>query len=326
MTSSILGFTVTTKDYATFATRLSAPMFFQPWWLDAVCGMGSWGAAIVTNGSTIEAALPYQRKHFLTMSILTLPPYTPFLGPLLIPSKARYARALAREHRLHENLIKALPPHHAFLQCFSPSITNWQPFRWNGFKQTTRYTYMLHGLQNHDALWQETEDNIRTDIRKARTRFGLTVKECSDIDDFLSVYAGTWARQGQKIPYEDSIRRFDQACAQRQCRCMMLAIDEEGRKHAAAYIVWDSQRAYYLMGGSDPMLRSSGAHSLVIWESILRAARHVDIFDFEGSDIRPIEKHFRAFGARQIPLLYVERLCWALKLARNVRDILRARR
>ena len=88
---------------------------------------------------------------------------------------------------------------------------------------------------------------------------------------------------------------------------MLFACDESGRVHAVAYVVWDDAAAYYLMGGGDPELRTSGASSLLMWEAILRARNVTDVFDFEGSMLRPVERFFRAFGGRQIPYLQVSR-------------------
>ena len=82
---------------------------------------------------------------------------------------------------------------------------------------------------------------------------------------------------------------------------MFFAVDSRDRVHAASYIAWDDDCAYYLMGGANPTLRSSGAQSLVAWESIRYAATAAKMFDFEGSMIEPIERFFRAFGAEQTP-------------------------
>jgi len=312
--------------YSAFVSTMPLPIFFQPWWLEAACGAGNWDVALLERNGRVEAALPFRRKRLLGLTVLNLPPYTPFLGPIHAPSKARYARALAREHDIHERLIKSLPPHQAFSQTFSPAVTNWQAFRWNGFSQRTNYTYVLTGLREAPKLLAETEDNIRTDIRKAQNRFALKVEEITDLEIFLEVYAKTWARQGLTVPYVEVVRRLDAACAERRCRRILVAVDSEGRKHAAAYTVWDGETAYYLMGGGDPALRGSGAHSLVVWESILRAGRDVNCFDFEGSDIRSVERHFRAFGARQIPLLHVEKIPLWIKAGGTLYRRLRQRK
>jgi hypothetical protein len=74
-----------------------------------------------------------------------------------------------------------------------------------------------------------------------------------------------------------------------------------------AYLVGDRRTTYYLMGGGDPQLRTSGAGSLLMWEAIRRARAVSQVFDFEGSMLRPVERFFRAFGGRQTPYPHVSR-------------------
>jgi hypothetical protein len=88
---------------------------------------------------------------------------------------------------------------------------------------------------------------------------------------------------------------------------MLFAYDDADRVHAVAYVVCDRRTAYYLMGGGDPKLRTSGASSLLLWEAIRRTRPVVSVFDFEGSMLRPVERFFRAFGGRQVPYLHVSR-------------------
>jgi hypothetical protein len=103
------------------------------------------------------------------------------------------------------------------------------------------------------------------------------------------------------------LERVEAACAPRDARTALFACDEAGRVHAVVYVVWDERAAYYLMGGADPRLRTSGASSLLMWEAIMRARRVTDVFDFEGSMLRPVERFFRAFGGHQTPYLDVIR-------------------
>lgn len=123
-------------------------------------------------------------------------------------------------------------------------------------------------------------------------------------------------------PHTALIRRIDAACALHACRRMLFAVDEAGRRHAATYTIWDQHTAYYLLGGSDPKLRQSGGHTFALWETILRASEHVDTFDFEGSNVRPIEKNFRAFGGRQTPMLRLERATPLFRKIMLLRELL----
>ncbi|WP_165176241.1 GNAT family N-acetyltransferase [Desulfovibrio sp. ZJ369] len=311
------------QRYTDFLSQNPASIFHQPWWLDATCGPENWDVVFARKKEHVIAALPFfLKKGRFGQIILGQPPLTPFLGPVYSPGKARYARRLQQEHTIFEELLRALPPCHLFHQCFSPAITNWLVFRWNGFQQSTNYTYRLYNIKNHESLWNETEDNIRTDVRKAQNRFALHIEQSDDIGAFLDIYAGTWKRQGKRTPHSTLIRNIDAACASHSCRRMLFAVDEGGRRHAATYIVWDQDAAYYLLGGSDPKLRQSGAHTFVVWESILQASKYVDVFDFEGSNIRSIEKNFRAFGARQTPLFWLERATPLFRKIMLLRDIL----
>ena len=83
--------------------------------------------------------------------------------------------------------------------------------------------------------------------------------------------------------------------------------DDKGNTHAAVYLVWNDDCIWYLMGGGDPNLRSSGATSLIIWHSIKFAALEQKAFDFEGSMLEPVERYFRGFGALQVPYFTVSR-------------------
>ena len=75
----------------------------------------------------------------------------------------------------------------------------------------------------------------------------------------------------------------------------------------AAIIFWNPDSAYYLMGGRNPKLRSSGATSLCMWEAIQFSASVTKSFDFEGSMNEPVERFFRAFGAVQTPYFSIKK-------------------
>lgn len=250
--------------------------------------------------------MPYaSRPRYWGLHILQ-PPLTQTLGPWLRSSNARYPQRLSRDVDLLQDLISQLPAFAQFNQNWHFSNTNWLPFYWNGFEQTTRYTYRIPCLADPDAIWAGFRENIRGDIRKATNRFGLNIRYDLGIDEFLPLLLKTYHRQGRRFPHAvELLRRLDEACIKNKCRQVLLAEDEMGRKHAGVYIVWDERSAYYLMGGGDPQLRSSGATSLCIWEAIKFAADKTKSFDFEGSMVQSIERFFRAFGAIQTPYFAV---------------------
>ncbi len=294
-------------------------IFSQPWWLEAVAP-GAWGEVTVEKGGGLFARLPYTIKKHRGLTLLTMPPLTQTLGPWLRPYPGKYTNQLSEERELMSALIRQLPEFDFFRQNFHYAVTNWLPFHWHGFDQTTRYTYVIEQLNDVDAVWKETRQNIRTDVRKAEGI--LRIRDDLGLEAFLDLNEMTFKRQGLSLPYSHELAaRVDEACKARGCRKIFFAEDVEGRLHAAVYIVWDEESAYYLMGGSDPRLRNSGATSLAMWEAIQFAASVTQSFDFEGSMIEPVERFFRAFGAKQKRYFQVSKInSLLLKMRQDVRS------
>jgi hypothetical protein len=296
-------------------------IFEQPYWLDAVAP-GRWGAALVSSGGNITARLPYVMEKEFGLTRLVMPKLTKFLGPWLSPASGKYANELARQKDAMFGLIGQLPRFDFFAQNFHYSITNWLPFYWKGFSQTTRYSYVLDDLQDENRLWSELQGNIRREIRKAGRQ--VEVRDDLGIDTFFELNRKTFARQGMPLPYSrELILRIDAVLRQRNQRRIFSAVDSGSRIHAALYLIWDSNSAFYLMGGADPDFRNSGSSSLLMWEAIRFSSTVTRRFDFEGSMLEPIERFFRGFGARQqqyFSIVSMTRRMRLYSLYRNIVD------
>ncbi|RYZ97125.1 MAG: GNAT family N-acetyltransferase [Proteobacteria bacterium] len=297
-------------------------LFEEPWWLDLMAP-DAWGECTVKQGDRILARMPYSRgKGRFRGRALQMPLFTMSLGPWLAASEAKYAKALGKQKDLMSELIAQLPPHEVFQQNFHHSVTNWLPFYWKGFKQTTAYTYVLQNLKDREFLWANLLDNIRTDVRKAEKQ--LTI--CTDLPvaELLRLNRLTFSRQGIESYYSDArLETLAVGLEKLGMGKVFYAVDAQGRAHAAVLIVWDERSAFYLVGGSDPELRSSGAMSFVLWEAIRAAAEVTREFNFHGSMLEPVERFFRAFGAIQTPYLRVSREVGLEKWATGMKGILR---
>jgi hypothetical protein len=297
-------------------------LFEQPWWLDAVAP-NAWDAVQVSRGDKIVARLAYVTKNKRGLTALSMPPLTLTLGPWLAPSTAKYANQLTQQKELMTSLIEQLPPCDYFSQYFHHSVTNWLPFYWQGFDQTTRYTYIIEALDDLERVWSQFQNSVRGHIRKAQKQ--LSVRTDLDIERFLDINALSFKRQGLDVPYSrDVVRRLDAACTKHQARRMFFAEDARGRIHAVRYIVWDSKSTYSLMGGADPELRNSGAESLLMWEAIRFAASVTGMFDFAGSMIESVERFNRAFGGVQTPYFHVTRFSRRMRFLVAGREMVRA--
>jgi hypothetical protein len=274
--------------------------FCRAWWLDAVAP-GQYEILSVEKAGEIQATWPIVWADQRKRSRLRMPPLTQKLGILFAPCEGKYAEQLSREHRLADELISQLPPGTHVDQHFHESFTNWLPFYWKGFRQTTRYTYVLEDLTDLDAIWSQLRNTVRTEIRKSQKR-GLVVRETDDLEYFYHINLKSFARQGRK-PFHtwDVMQRLDEACRNNAGRKILVAEGPDGQAHAAAYLVYDKQAATLLLTGADPQLRGSGAGPLLNWELIQFASTTSSLFDFEGSMVHSIENSYRGFGARQVP-------------------------
>jgi len=286
----------------------SIPLFSQPWWLDSATGPERWDVAVIEKGGLVLATMPYLRHRRAGFRISTQPWLTLSLGPWLRPSTAKPPRRVAQQKELLQGLIDQLPPFDHFQQKWHYDQTNWLPFLWKGFRQTTDYSYVIPRLDDLTTVWNGFQENIRKEIRKASGRSQLCVRDDRPLEDLLRLHQMTFERQRRPPPYPAHlVHQLDKACLAKGCRRLFIAEDEQGRQHAAVYIVWDKNSAYYLLGGGDPSLRNSGAASLCMWEAIRYAATATQRFDFCGSMSEPIEHFVRAFGGSQCPYFSVSK-------------------
>jgi len=287
----------------------SIPIFSQPWWLDTVAGADNWDVVLVIEKDKIQASMPFVKTTKFGLMMLNMPKLTQTLGPWVTPNTLNEYKRLSLEKKLFVELISQLPDFAQFQQNWHHLRTNWLPFYWHGFEQSTNYTYILGDLSDPDLLFKNIASNVKGDIKKAKNRFNLQVQDDGDLEAFIALNKMVFARQGKALPYtENFVRRLDKVCAERDCRRIFIAKDEQGRNHAGVYIVWDANSAYYIMGGGDPEMRNSGATSLCMWSAIQFAAQVTEKFDFEGSMLEPVERFFRAFGAEQTPYFSVKKL------------------
>jgi len=277
------------------------PLFSRDWWLDAACGEDGWDVALVEKGGEIGGSLPYQVSRRYGRTVITMPKLTQTMGPWVRPTNHKSARhRSASEAEVVSGLIEALPPFHYFYQNLHPSITNWLPFFWQDFRQTTRYTYVVPDLADLDKVQSELNRDVRRQIKQAQDK--MVVEPSDDLTKFYELNSQVFERQGLKVPYSlEYVQRLDSACQDRGCRRILMARDANGEVHAALYFVWCEESAYALMSGTDSRFRDDGALKLLFWEAISFSSTVTGQFNFTGSMLKPIARVFGSFGTVQVP-------------------------
>lgn len=282
----------------------NTPFFHQPFWLDMVCDT-NWDVILVLEGEKIVGSFVY---HFSTNKLtskidIKMPLLTFNTGPYLhkINSQASNFEKISSEIKFLEQIQEKLPEFSKFHQKWDAQQQNWLPFYWNEFTQTTRYSYVIDDISDLDQVWDNFKGSVRTDIRKAEKQIKV-IDGGADHETFYSLFGKTFERQNMKKPYSKKlIEKVVTGCVANGSGKLFLGVDENNTAQCAVFIVWDKNKAYYLLGATDPAYRSNGANSLLLWEAIKFCSSFVKCFDFEGSMVKNIEYFFRSFGAAQKP-------------------------
>jgi hypothetical protein len=272
-------------------------VFHEPWWLDAAAP-GSWDEARVEENGQPVARFPFVEKRRFGLRLLLAPPLTARLGPFTDIGEGHYGTRLRRFDHLVDELIDRLPSADLFRQTLHPDILSWMPFYRRGFDVVPRTSYVIDQLTDLTEVWKGISGKTRTAIRNAEK--SLEIERDATTDRLSHMIRSTFHRQRLDLPYDPSVHdRIVSACLARGRGTVLSAVDRSGNVHASLFCAWDDQRAWYMCGGADPQLRSSGGGSLLIWELIKESAKHVNRFDFEGSMLPSVERHFRNFGGRR---------------------------
>jgi hypothetical protein len=293
-------------------------IFCRSWWLTAV---GNVRVLAYFSGKDMIAGIPLYFEKHLGIPVCTMPKLTQTWGVVMRPLEGKRVTAAARETEILRAFATGLSRYKLFFQAFHPNLSNWLPFYWLGFRQTTRFTYVIDDLSDLGRIWNGISGSTHGKILKAQ-RAGLRVVPCG-IEDVYRCESQSYLRRGRMPPHTESIlRNIHDAAKENGCGTCYAVVDREARVHSAHFLVWDTNRMYSLVAGIDTKLRTSGANSLGIWHAIQFSAERSRTFDFAGSVMQNIERFNRNFGAKQVPYNYVIKapslVQWGLQLANKL--------
>ena len=273
-------------------------VFEQPWWLETVAP-GKWGEAVVREDDRVIARLPYVFDH----GTIKNPPYTQTMGVWMEPEQREFVRGNSHLHKQKEiiaELISQLPKANNIDLILDHANSYILPYRWHGFHIEPTFSYRIIDLSDEEALKQNMGKTVIKNVKAARKK--LTVCTDSDeIETLIELQKMTYARQNRKPPHSEELtRRVMENAFQNHAGRLMVAKDEQGIAHSAAFFLYDENTCYYLLSGQNPDFRSDGSMNLLLTEGIEFAKSVSKSFDFEGSMVEGIENFFRQFGGVQV--------------------------
>lgn len=281
------------------ASSRQGSIFASSWWLDAVAP-NAWDVTLIGPADKPTAGWPTVRSSSRFGTVHTGARLTPYLGPILREPSTAYRRYTDQVALVEELVAEMGDIAHIEARCH-PAFEYWTALKWHDFSQTTSYSWRLDDMAAEDEVLAGIRGGTRRAITKAADQ--LTVEDGS-LEDFLAVQRSTHERKGvdSGAGHEALVRRIDAAASQRDARTIVIVRDSDGEVHAGCYLVHDAHTTYYLMGGVNEQRRGDGGAGLAVWEGIRRSIAADRDFDFEGSMLPGVERFFRTFGGRPVPV------------------------
>ena len=290
-------------------------LFHRSYWLGA-SGM-DFGIYGCFKDDQLTAGLPLTYRSRFGIMQATHPPLTPYLGILFRDRNAKYVNRISDEKKIAGLIARRIKDDFKVIRFkLTPAVIDLQPFIWEGFSSSVRYTYLLD-LRDLDAVWNGMAESRRRNIKRAE-KDGVYVEADCAFEVTLNLVKKTFQRQNQETGFIENAIKFHQVLDQRKQCHSFISHDASGEPIAAVYIVWDNKRSYYLLGGYAPEKGHHGGSALAMWEAIkfTKAKLGLDEFDFEGSMVQPVEQFFRKFGGTLTPYYSVR---WSTQLLQYMR-------
>lgn len=281
--------------------------------MDAVCQGKQWDVALAYGkDGRIAGALPYLLGRKGVLRYILQPQLTQYNGPWynygLIAGKGEPSvfDRLQFEQEVAEQLVASLKQLRLvfYSQCFSPSVTNWQPFYEHGYSQTTRYTYRIEDISDPQRVFADFIPKRQRKILKWQSSVSVDVTD--DADWFASYHSKYWQSKGQNelLPHSLMVRLCQTAMA-RNAGVIFRLRSEDGHPVAAAFMPYDSHAAYLLQSAYSLEHYHNAHVILLIWNAIQWLSSRTRSFDFEGSMIPGVAYFNRTFGAVPIPYFQI---------------------
>jgi hypothetical protein len=272
-------------------------IFHEPWWLTAA-SRGRYQDVKVTKSGRDVGKLPYMLINGPGGRQITMPPLTHFLGPAIDEGEGSETTRFLNRYSITRELIQQLPPVARVSLKLHRGVQDCLPFQALGFRSGVQFTREINPAPSA-ALWGQMRDKTRNVIRRAQERFEAT--DLPDPERFMTFYEQNLADRQMKSSYDrQTCIDVISECIRRGQGRILIAMDHRGKFFAGIFTVWDRSVEYYLMS-TRRHDSGNGATSLLLWETIQKAAISNRIFDFDGMSQTGDILFFAGFGGSVTP-------------------------
>jgi hypothetical protein len=195
------------------------------------------------------------------------------------------------------------------------SVLDIRPFQWlnyhapekGGYDTAIRFTSLLDISAPHDTGgWRKTR---RSCLNKAE-RFAIETAITTEIEELNRLHDMTFARQGISRPPQEEVQ-LRAICRQLLAAGQgLLVIGRlDGVPASAAFFGYDSRRAYYLFGATDPEARTTEIGTRVLRDAFIHLRERLGLCEVDLVGVNsPQRGSFKlSFGGRLVPYFAVEK-------------------
>ena len=330
MSDTIFDFGTSKEEYRKFCEEKGEklPIFMRDWYLDATVAEGAeWRVICIKENNQIVAVFPFQYMKIrprLGMQLYHISnTFQQARGGIWIDYGNRDALCKREKFLMYvvDQIIERLPYYDKFCINFDLSFTDWSPFYWHKFEQTTYYSYIIDPKKydgDQEKLFNSFVYDRRRSIRKAEEIY--TVDNCLTGDEFYEFMILTYKEKGRNIQYSyETFHRLDEALSEHKAKKIYCARDLDGNVVAAVYMICDRQRWYWMFTAF--IQKSKGAQELLTWAGMKDCLKHNIIYDFEGSMIPGVAGYIREYNAEKKPYYVISNSSKKMEVVKSLKII-----
>ncbi len=294
--------TIDFNTYSTLISKVEHSLYFAPWWLETIIQNKKNSSLLL-----LEVATP-QKKVALFVAMqesgqIITADYCQHLGICYLTSNLN----LYQKQEICLSIHNALPKHHFFHLNFSAKITDWLAWHWLGYKQTTRYNYILpiSKIKSAESFINLISKNSRKRIKR-NIRDGFTYCDNIELSEALPLIMHNAHHQGYKLN-ENIVKALIEKSLANKSSDLIGIRAKNGKLAKVSFLVRHQERVYNIFSGNSRTLGGQQLKMFLLMNYIIDLDENIKLFDFEGSMLESVAKIAQAMGASQEPYFTIRK-------------------
>ena len=204
--------------------------------------------------------------------------------------------------------LQAIPPRYRFAEL---NLNSFNRVNHQLFDTGIRRNHEMELVQSYEILSGRYSQNVKRNLRKA-VDTGVMIRRKIEPEELIRLFSHNFGRKEGKLSYRDymTINQLIIHSLRQDSGIVMGASQREGTLDAAAFILRDQNRYYFLFSATDYQTRDNGAMFLLIDTFIREHSNRPMILDFEGGHDPNLGRFYKSFGALETgyPVVRINRL------------------